>query len=154
MPSIRVRHVRILAFAAAVAAPALAAAAPITPGGVFAHAPPVLKLIIVALVAMSLAAVAVCARKLASRDGLAGGSAYLSGLRLGGPLLGLLGGAWTGVNIAVGVANAQGPVPMAVLAPGIAEAVTLLAAGLLAGVVAAICHWAVEARIDRAVLKA
>jgi biopolymer transport protein ExbB/TolQ len=40
-----------------------------------------------------------------------------------------------------------------VLAPGIAEAVLLVGLGVMAGAVAVIAHWALEARIDRAVLK-
>ncbi len=43
--------------------------------------------------------------------------------------------------------------PFGVLAPGLAEAATLAMLGLLTGVVAVIAHWAVESRIDRAVLR-
>ena len=43
---------------------------------------------------------------------------------------------------------------MAVLAPGYAEAALLFLLGLLAGVVGVICHWIIEARIDRTVLGA
>jgi biopolymer transport protein ExbB/TolQ len=52
----------------------------------------------------------------------------------------------------IGVANAGMEVPMAVLAPGYAEAALLFLLGLLAGVVGVVCHWVIEARIDRTVL--
>ena len=84
---------------------------------------------------------------------LAGGSAFVAALRLGGPLLGLLGAVFVLLNGFLGIANAGGPVPMPVLAPGFAEAALLFLLGLLAGVVGVFCHWIIEARIDRAVLK-
>ena len=52
----------------------------------------------------------------------------------------------------IGMANVGEPVPMAVLAPGYAEAALLFLLGLLTGVVGVICHWIIEARIDRTVL--
>ncbi|MNU37391.1 MotA/TolQ/ExbB proton channel family protein [uncultured Brevundimonas sp.] len=131
--------------------PALAQAEPLTPGGIFADAAPSMKLIMILLLVAAVAAVAVTARKLMSGRHLSGGSAFLSALRLGGPLIGLLGGAFNGLMILIGLS--QGPQPFHVVAPGLAEAAFLVFLGLFCGVVAVICHWAVEARIDRAVLQ-
>lgn len=142
-----------LAAAAALALPAAAQAAPLTPLGIFGDAAPLMKLLILALVAATVAAIAVCSVKLASGSKLTGGSAFLSGLRLGGPLAGLLGASYTSLMIFIGLSNVAGPVPMQVIAPGIAEALFILGLGVLAGSVAVIANWAVEARIDRAVLK-
>ena len=55
--------------------------------------------------------------------------------------------------IFIGVSN-MGAQPFNVLAPGLAEAAFLLVLGLIVGVVAVICHWIIEARVDRLVLKA
>jgi len=146
----RVRSASIIVF---LAAPAAASAAPLTPLGVMAGATPLAKLIIVGLLAATVAAVAVCVRKLASGPRLAGGSAFLSGLRLGGPLAGFLGAAWTGLGMAIGLANIVQPAPMSLLARGFAEVMMLIVLGLLAGAAGVVGTWAVEARIDRAVLK-
>ena len=132
------------------AAPVQAQAATLNPTLVFLDAAPAMKLVMVILIAASLGAVAVCVRKLMSGPTLSGGSTFLSALRLGGPLLGLLGGAYNGLMMFMGLA--RGPQPFEVLAPGLAEIALLILLGLLSGVVAVICHWAVEARIDRTVL--
>jgi hypothetical protein len=138
---------------ALLAATGAAAAEPLTPAAIFGHATPVVQAIILFLVAAMLAAIVVCALKLASGPRLAGGSAFVSGLRVGGPLAGFLGAAWGGLNMAVGLANVTQPVPVNLLARGWAEAMFLIVLGLLSGAVAVICHWAIEARIDRVVLK-
>lgn len=130
-----------------------AMAEPLTPAAIFGNATPVVKVIILGLVAATLAAVVVCVRKLISGQRLAGGSAFISGLRVGGPLAGFLGAAWGGLNMAIGLANVTQPVPVSVLAHGWAEAMFVIVLGLLCGAVAVICHWAIEARIDRAVLR-
>ena len=140
--------------AAALFLPAVAEASPLTPMGIFADAGPLMKLIMLALVAATLAAIAVCAIKLASGPRLSGGSAFLSGLRLGGPLVGFLGAAYITLSIFIGISSLPEPVSLKVAAPGIAEAILILGLGMLAGAVAVIANWAVEARIDRAVLKA
>lgn len=139
---------------AALLIPAAAQAAPLTPVGIFFDAALPIKVIMLGLLGATVAAVVVAAAKLASGPNLTGGSAFLSGLRLGGPLAGLLGAALTSLLIFIGLSNAPGPVPLKMIAPGVAEALTLLALGVLAGAVAVIANWAVEARIDRTVLKA
>lgn len=134
--------------------PGLAVAAPrLTLSGVFADADETMKAIMILLVAAALAAMVVTGLKLASGRRLAGGSAFVSALRLGGPLLGLLGAIFVLLNGFMGIANAGQPVPMAVLAPGFAEAALLFFLGLLAGVVGVVCQWIIEARIDRTVLQ-
>jgi len=153
---------RVTTLAAAVAAlalPGLALAdtalarAPLTPVLVFMHAPPLAKFIMLGLAAATIAAVVICIRRLMAGPALVGGSAFLSSLRLGGPLAGGLGSAYTLLNMSVGLSNRPEPPPLQVLAHGFAEAMLLIGMGFCAGAVSAICHWAVEARIDKAVLK-
>ena len=129
------------------------AAHKLTLSSVFADADETMKAIMILLAAAALAAVVVTVLKLASGRRLAGGSAFVSALRLGGPLLGLLGAIFVLLMGFIGIANAGMSVPMAVLAPGFAEAALLFLLGLLAGVVGVICHWIIEARIDRTVLQ-
>jgi hypothetical protein len=126
---------------------------PLTLLGVFQNAAHPVQAIILGLTLATLAAIVVCAAKLSSGPSLSGGSAYLSGLRLGGPLAGLLGAAVSLLLMALYLANTPAPVSMNQLAPGIAEAMMLVVLGLTAGAVAVIAHWAVDARIDRVVLK-
>jgi len=125
----------------------------ITPAVVFADAALPMQIIMLALLVSALGAIAVTVRKVLSGPRLTGGSAYLQALRLGGPLIGLLGAAYNGLMINIGIANSTNPPPYAVLAPGVAEAAFIFVLGLIAGVVAVICNWIVEARIDRAVLR-
>ncbi|MFK4057872.1 hypothetical protein [Brevundimonas sp. NPDC046655] len=121
-------------------------------GQVFVDANVFMKLIMVLLIAATIAAVVVAAVKLASGSRLTGGSAFLSALRLGGPLISLLGAAYIALTGFMAVAEI-GQTNLVIWAPAIAEASLLLVLGLLSGVVAVIAHWAVEARIDRAVLR-
>lgn len=134
--------------------PGLACAGPrITPAVVFSDAAPAMQGIMLLIILATLAAVVVTVRKVLSGARLTGGSAYLQALRLGGPLIGLLGAAYNGLMINIGIANSANPPSYAVLAPGVAEAAFIFVLGLIAGVVAVICNWIVEARIDRAVLR-
>ena len=125
---------------------------PITPVAVFAAGTPVMKLIVVILIVATVAALVVLAGKLRGARRLNGGSAYLSGLRLGGPILGALGASWSLLSMTIGIANIGADLPMRALAPGFAEAFLQVAMGFLAGAVAVLAHWAVESRIDRQVL--
>ncbi|MNH48487.1 biopolymer transport protein ExbB [compost metagenome] len=120
---------------------------------VFADANILMKAIMVLLVAATITAVVVAVLKLMSGTRLTGGSAFLSALRLGGPLIGLLGAAYIALTGFMAVAQV-GQTSLAVWSPAIAEASLLIVLGLLSGVVAVVAHWAVEARIDRAVLRA
>lgn len=134
--------------------PIAAVAAPrITIASVFTDADETMKFLMIALIAASLAAVIVTGLKLASGRRLNGGSAFISALRLGGPLTGLVGAAFILLMGLISIANFGGPVPMPVLAPGFAEAALLFLLGLIAGVVGVVCHWIIESRIDRAVLQ-
>lgn len=111
-----------------------------------------MKIFMILLAESSLAAVAVAGIKLTSGARLTGGSAFLSALRLGGPLIGLLGATYIAFSGFLAVAQV-GHSSLAMWSPALAEATLLLMLGLLSGVVAVIGHWAVEARIDRAVLQ-
>lgn len=139
---------------AALASPAVASAAGtrITLGDVFGDASPSVKLVMLLLVVGALAGAIVTVFKLASSRRLSGGSAYVSALRLGGPLLGLMGAMYVLLMGFIGMANVREPLPMAVLAPGFAEAALLFLLGLMAGVIGVVCHGIIEARIDRTVL--
>jgi biopolymer transport protein ExbB/TolQ len=143
-----------IAVLATLAAPSTAYAHPqLTVGSVFFDASPAMKGIMVALVLASLAAVALTAMKVLSGPRLAGGSAFLSALRLGGPLIGLLGAIWNLLTSFLAIANVGVQPPFPVLAPGFAESALMFWLGLMSGVVAVVCHWAIEARIDRTVLR-
>ena len=124
-----------------------------TPVTIFLDAAVPVQAIVVALIVAAIAAVVVTVKKVTSGPHLSGGSTYLSALRLGAPLLGLLGAAFNGLMM-FGALAKFGPQPINVLAPGLAEATFLVVMGLIVGVVAVICHWVVEARVDRAVLRA
>jgi len=129
------------------------AAHAMTPTDIFWNADPTMKGLMLALILAALAAVAVTGRKVLSGPALTGGSAFLQALRLGGPLIGLLGAAYNILMINIAIANIGQQPSYPVLAPGVAEAVFLFVLGLITGVVAVICNWIVEARIDRAVLQ-
>ena len=134
--------------------PVTAWAAPrLTLGVVFGDADELNKMLMVLLMAAALAAVLVTGLKLASGKRLNGGSASVSALRLGAPLMGLVGAAYVLLMMFIGIANFGGPVPLPVLAPGFAEAAMLFLLGVIAGVVGVVCHWIIESRIDRAVLQ-
>jgi hypothetical protein len=122
-------------------------------GEVFLYSNNFMKLIMLMLIAATIAAVVVAGIKLASGPRLTGGSAFLSALRLGGPLISLLGATYIALTCFMAVAQV-GETSLAIWAPAIAEATLLLLLGLLSGVVAVIANWAVEARIDRALLRA
>ena len=135
------------------AAPSVAfAQSRLTLAGVFGDADETIKTLMIALAVAALAAIVVTVLKLAAGRRLTGGSAFVSALRLGGPLMGLMGAAFILLMGFIGIANASAPVSMAVLAPGYAEAAFVFLLGLLAGVVGVVCHWIIEARIDRTVL--
>jgi biopolymer transport protein ExbB/TolQ len=126
----------------------------LTLAAVFENAATPAKLVMLVLLLAIIAAMVVAAIKLASGQRLAGGSAFLSGLRLGGPIIGFFGACYSGLAMTMGVANIPVQPTLKMLAPGFAESFLMIALGLLAGVVAVIAHWAVESRIDRQVLGA
>lgn len=147
------RILRTVPLLLALAATPACAAEQFGMGQVFADANVFMKLIMVLLIAATIAAVVVAGIKLASGSRLTGGSAFLSALRLGGPLISLLGATYIALTGFMAVAQV-GETSLAIWAPAIAEATLLLLLGLLSGVVAVIANWAVEARIDRALLRA
>ena len=126
----------------------------LTPVDVFANSETLQKLIILALLAATAAALVVLVQKLRGGQRLAGGSAFLSGLRLGGPILGGFGACLSLLNMTIGYATVPGDLPLKVLAPGFAEAFLVVGLGFLAGTVAVFANWVVDSRIDRSVLKA
>jgi hypothetical protein len=133
------------------ATPALAAE--VTPFAIFSFATIPMKLMMVALVVATIAAVVITIRKIGAGQ-ISGGSTYLASLRLGGPLVGLLGTTLHGLWSFLGILSVGRTAAFEAFVPGLAEALLVMSLGLIAGVVAVICHWAVEARVDRMVLKA
>ena len=129
------------------------AAVNLSVSNVFWDASPAMKAIMVVLILASIGAMGVTATKMLSGPTLTGGSAFVSALRLGGPLIGLLGASWNALISFLAIANIGVQPPFPVLAPGFAESTLMFWLGLMSGVVAVICHWIIEARIDRAVLK-
>lgn len=129
------------------------AAVKLTASNVFWDASPAMKVIMVVLVLAAIGAIVVTAAKLRSGPTLTGGSAFVSALRLGGPLIGLLGASWNALMSFLAIASIGVQPPFPVLAPGFAESTLMFWLGLMSGVVAVVCHWVIEARIDRAVLK-
>ena len=149
------RQTGLLALAgAALLAPAAAHAAALDPGAVFANAAPLQKVVILGLAAATLAAAAIAARKMAAGPRLSGGSAFISALRFGAPVAGVFGGAFALFRLSLGIANVQAAPTLKMLAPGLAEAASIAALGFLCGLVAVALHWAIEARLDREILKA
>src|SRR5208283_3408218 len=136
-------HHRALLTAALLSAPAIARAASFGPGDIFADAAPLPKALMIGLVAAIAAGVVVAVRKLASGPRLAGGSAFVGGLRLGGPLVGILGGAYAALRMSIGIANVPYEPTLKVLAPGFAEVAALVVLGFLAGAAAVILNWAI-----------
>lgn len=124
----------------------------ITATAVFMNATIPIKLMMLGLVVATVVAVVVAVRKVGAGH-ISGGSAYISGLRYGGPLVGFFGAALNGLWSFMAMASMDTVMPFSVYAPGLAEAMLVLSLGLLSGVVAVIANWAVEARIDRVVLK-
>ena len=134
--------------------PGLAAAEPLTVAGVFAHAAIPVQLVMLVLLGSTIAAIVIAVMKALQGPRLAGGSAFLRALRAGGPLLGAFGAGYGILNCCLGLANVAQTPSIQVLAHGFAELALTLLLGLLCGVVAVIANWSVEARIDRAVLRA
>jgi hypothetical protein len=130
------------------------AAPHLTPVMVFEFATPLSKLVMISLVVAIAAALVVLVVKLSSGRRLSGGSAFLSGLRLGAPIIGILGACFSMLMMTIGAANIPVEPTLKILAPGFAEAFMQVGLGFLAGAVAVFAHWAVEARIDRQVLSA
>ena len=127
---------------------------PVTPFIVVQDATPLAKVVMTVLILAIVAALVVLVVKLSSGRRLSGGSAFLSGLRLGAPIIGFLGACFSLLTMTLGVANIPVEPTLKMLAPGFAEAFLQVGLGFLAGAVAVFAHWAVEARIDRQVLSA
>src|SRR5579871_2302026 len=112
----------ILCAAVVLAAPAISLAEPLNGLIVIAHTSFLQKVVLLALAVSMVAAVVVAGGKVASGRHLAGGSAFVSGLRVGGPVIGGLGAAYALMDSAIGIANTAGEPTLKLLAPGLAEA--------------------------------
>lgn len=149
------RRIPVATLAAGLAAaPTFAVAQTLNVASVASDSALPIKALMLLLVAAGVAAVVITVRKSLAEPTLTGGSAFLAALRLGGPLVGLLGASLNALWSFIAIASVGATPPLAVLAPGLAEATLLLTLGLAVGIVAVICNWIVDARIDRAVLRA
>ena len=83
---------------------------------VFQNSAPIQKLLIIALAIACVTAVVLALTKISSSRRPKDGSAFLSGLRLGGPILGLLGACRAAYGISVGLAYSPGPITLQMLA--------------------------------------
>lgn len=118
----------------------------LTPARIFGDAAPLQKVIILALFVAILSAFGVAAARLVKGPAHRWGAGFVSSLRLGGPLLGLLGATYSTLNGFVGLANVPVTPPLRVIAPGVAESLFVLGLGILAAVAAVFAHWAMEAK--------
>ncbi|MNT09255.1 hypothetical protein D3C72_1440310 [compost metagenome] len=110
------------------------------------------KMLLLVIVLLGFASVVVTVLKLARPQRLDGGSALVSAARWAAPMLGFIGAAHLLLNLMTATAQIGEAIPLAVAAPSLAEALLLVVWGLIAGVLAVGCHWAVSARIERALL--
>lgn len=145
------RLVRLGLAAAFLMAPAAANATPLGFTEVFTNAAPIQQLIMLGITIATLAAIILSVSKLLPGR-LSGGSAFVSSLRFAGPVAGLLGAAYAGWKMCIGIVTVGSAPSLKVLAPGFAEIATLIALGALSGIIAIALAWAIEARIDRQVL--
>lgn len=130
--------------------------------GVFAHAGPLMKVVLFGLVIVSLAAVTVWVVRLMRpgqrrSNSLAAGAAWLSGVAASAPLVGLFGGAYTALNGFIGISNVRPTPSLTVLAPGFAEAMLSIGLGLLAAAIATVGARHLQAKLvgaDTVVAKA
>ena len=114
------------------------------------NAAPVQQLVMLVITVATLAAIVITVLKLLPGR-LTGGSAFVSSLRFAGPVMGLLGAAYAGWNMSIGIATIGAP-NLKVLGPGFALIAFLVAIGAVSGLIAIALTWAIEARIDRQVL--
>jgi hypothetical protein len=114
--------------------------------GIFLEAAIPQKLVFLAFAAALIASVAIVAMRL--RGSPARTSTLLADLRLACPAIGLLGAALNGLHM-MQTTLALPIAPTAkMLAPGLMEMAALVAAGALAGMVAVVLNWVLEARLS------
>jgi hypothetical protein len=154
---------RLTALAVPAASPAFAQTAAgdpklneIAPGerlnliGVYAHASPLMKVVLFGLTAAVVAAVAVWAIQALGRGRHRGGVAYLSAQAAAAPLFGLFGMTYALLSGFIGIANVRPAPNLTVLAPGLAEAALSLGLGLLAAAIATVGRHYLQARLQPA----
>lgn len=120
----------------------------LTVARMFVDAAPVVKIVLSGLLLMGLAALAILLLGLArASKGMPGAARFLEGAMVAAPIAALFGAAWGALTIFLGIANTNVvPVNLAVAAPGIAEAILSIAAGLLALLLSVIAYGVVRPR--------
>jgi hypothetical protein len=124
-------------------------------GGVFMDAAPEVQLVMLLLVLGAVGSIAVWAMGLAKlrkgdAKGIAGALGRLKIVRAAGAPLGVLGASYVLMMGFIALSNVRPTPPVAVLAPGWAEAAMVVFLGLLATTVAVICERHLEAGVRRA----
>jgi len=103
---------------------------------VFAHASPVVQVVLFLLLVLLIAAVGVWVGQLGGRR-MARGETILSSVLVAAPLFGLTAAAYGLLNMSIGLANVRPTPDLATVAPGLAEASLCILLGLLAASLAA-----------------
>jgi len=127
----------------------------LTVGGVFVDASPEMKLVMVLLLAATVASMAVWGMTLGKvgkgdAKALAGALGRLKIVRSAGVPLGCLAAAYVMFSSFLGISNVRPTPTLTVMAPGLAEASLQIMLGLLATTVAVVCERHLEGRIRRA----
>ena len=105
---------------------------------VFAHAQPVVQVLLFLLMVLLFAAVVVWVGQLApGRRASSRGEAVLSAILVAAPLFGLTAAAYGLLDMSIGIANVRPSPDLTILAPGFAEASLCILLGLLAAALAA-----------------
>ncbi len=117
----------------------------LTPFLMFNDATPVVKVVMTGELIAALACVAVLSLGLARQGRSDGAARFVRTAIIAAPVAGLFGGAWGLMNSFIGVANSSVS-NLAVIAPGLAEAILSVTLGLLTMLLAAIASGVVAPR--------
>ena len=118
----------------------------LTVGRMYVDASPVVKIVLAGLLLSGLVAIVILLLGLARvSKGSAGAARFLEATMVAAPIAGLFGAAYGVLTIFLGIANTNiVSMNLAVAAPGIAEAILSVAAGLLALLLAVIAYGVVK----------
>ena len=113
----------------------------------YVDASPVVKIVLAGLLLTGLAALVILLLGLVRSKSMGGAARFLEAAMIAAPVAALFGAAWGAMTIFLGIANTNVvPLNLAVAAPGIAEAILSVAAGLFALLLAVIAYGVVKPR--------
>ena len=124
-----------------------------TLGQIYSNAALPQKLVFLAFAGAALASLALAVSRLGNRQKPVRPSAFLSEMRVACPLVGVLSAALNGLHMMQTTVSLQVAPTVRMLAPGFMEMAALVGSGALAGLVAVILTWAVEAGSERRALR-